>query len=46
MDDVQEALSVHQEVPVIRCDARTRESAKTALVTLVQHAMAAHLARQ
>jgi signal recognition particle receptor subunit beta len=46
VDDVQEALSVNQEVPVIRCDARTRESAKTALVTLVQHAMAAHLARR
>jgi hypothetical protein len=40
---VQEALSVSQDVPVIECDARTRESAKMALMTLVQHAMAAHL---
>ena len=43
IEDVQEALSVNQQVPVIECDARARKSAKTALVTLVQHAMAAHL---
>src|ERR1700722_3474717 len=43
LTDVQEALSVKEDVPVIECDARTRESAKTTLVTLVQHAMAAHL---
>jgi uncharacterized protein len=41
--DVQEALSVNQQVPVIECDARTRKSAKTTLVTLVQHAMTVHL---
>jgi hypothetical protein len=27
-------------VPVIECDARERGSAKTALIALVQHAMA------
>jgi signal recognition particle receptor subunit beta len=43
--DVQEALSVNEHVPVIQCDARTRESAKDTLLTLVQHAMAAHLSR-
>jgi hypothetical protein len=43
LTDVQEALSVKDDVPVIECDARTRESAKTTLMTLVQHAMAAHL---
>jgi uncharacterized protein len=43
VSDVHEALAVHQHVPVIQCDARTRESAKTALMTLVEHAMAAHL---
>ena len=43
LTDVQEALSVSEDVPVIECDARTRESAKMALMTLVQHAMAAHL---
>ncbi len=41
--DVQEALSVDQRVPVIQCDARRRQSAKTTLLTLVEHAMAAHL---
>src|SRR6202035_4231938 len=41
--NVQEALSVRQDVPVITCDARERESAKTTLMTLVQHAMAAQL---
>lgn len=41
--DVQEALSVDQRVPVIECDARRRQSAKTTLLTLVEHAMAAHL---
>ena len=40
---VQEALSVSQDVPVIECDARERESAKTALITLVQPAMATPL---
>jgi len=41
--NVQEALSVSQEVPVIECDARTQGSAKTTLITLVQHAMAMQL---
>jgi signal recognition particle receptor subunit beta len=38
--DVGEALSLPEHVPVIECDARRRDSAKTALITLVQHAMA------
>jgi len=37
--DVQEALSVSPGVPIIECDARRRESTKTTLITLVQHAM-------
>ena len=37
----QEALSVSPDVPVIECDARQRKSAKTTLMTLVQHAMGA-----
>jgi signal recognition particle receptor subunit beta len=41
--NVQEALSVSQGVPVIECDARERESAKTTLITLVQHAMATQM---
>jgi len=37
--DVQDALSVSKNVPIIKCDARERLSTKTALITLVQHAM-------
>jgi uncharacterized protein len=41
--DVREALSVKPRVPIIRCDARRRASTKNALISLVQHAMAAQL---
>jgi signal recognition particle receptor subunit beta len=41
--DVQEALSVSSQVPVIQCDARQRPSTKDALTTLVEHAMALQL---
>ncbi len=37
--NVQEALSVSRNVPVVECDARQRGSARTTLITLVQHAM-------
>src|SRR6059058_1881511 len=36
--DVQGALSVDSNVPVIQCDARARSSTKDALLTLVEHA--------
>ncbi|MFE6822080.1 ATP/GTP-binding protein [Streptomyces sp. NPDC057690] len=35
--DVREALDLDPQVPVIDCDARTRESSKQVLITLVQH---------
>jgi hypothetical protein len=41
--EVREALSVSPHVPVIQCDARQRLSTKTALATLVEHALAAQL---
>ncbi len=41
--NVAEALRVSQDVPIVRCDARERDSAKSILITLVQHAMAAPL---
>jgi uncharacterized protein len=46
-DDVREALALRRDVPLITCDARTRESTKTTLITLVeyvlhQRAMSAH----
>ncbi|WP_438293182.1 GTP-binding protein [Streptomyces sp. HUAS TT7] len=34
---VREALDLPPEVPLIRCDARSRESGKTVLITLVEH---------
>jgi hypothetical protein len=37
--DVQEALSVSASVPVVECDARDRNSTKSTLITLVEHAM-------
>jgi hypothetical protein len=39
INDVQEALSVNPNVPVIECDARERTSTKSTLITLVEHAM-------
>jgi len=37
--EVQEALNLDPGVPVIVCDARKRESARDALIALVEHAM-------
>jgi signal recognition particle receptor subunit beta len=37
--EVREALALAPDVPVMRCDARTRESTKAALIALVQHAL-------
>jgi signal recognition particle receptor subunit beta len=39
MDDIRTALDVDQHVPVVLCDARSRESAKQVLVSLVEHAI-------
>ncbi|MCU1356558.1 MAG: ATP-binding protein [Acidimicrobiales bacterium] len=38
-DDVREALAVSGDTPVIMLDARDRESTRTALLELVQHAL-------
>lgn len=40
LEDIREALALAAEVPVVRVDARDRESAKTGLVSLVRHALA------
>ena len=42
VNDVREALTVSPHVPVLQCDARSRESTKATLITLVEHAMAMH----
>ncbi|MBQ0928775.1 GTP-binding protein [Saccharopolyspora endophytica] len=44
MEDVREALTINEAVPMITVDARDRESTKKALITLVQHAMRQRLA--
>ena len=43
MGDVQEALSVSPHVPIVECDARDRKSTKSALISLVEHAMTMQL---
>jgi signal recognition particle receptor subunit beta len=43
MDDVGEALAVSPHVPVVQCDARDRGSTQSALISLVEHAMAVQI---
>ncbi|WP_229698302.1 GTP-binding protein [Wenjunlia tyrosinilytica] len=40
VDDVRDALSIPDEIPVVICDARKRYSAVDALMSLVMHALA------
>src|SRR5450432_2658820 len=35
--DVREALALRSDIPLITCDARTRESTKASLITLVEY---------
>ncbi|SEM36305.1 GTP-binding protein [Streptacidiphilus jiangxiensis] len=42
-DEVREALQLGHETPIITTDARRRDSAKSALITLVEHALLARL---
>jgi signal recognition particle receptor subunit beta len=44
MEDVREALTIENSVPMLTCDARNRESVKQALIALVQHAMRQRIA--
>lgn len=39
LDEVQHALNLDPDVPVLLCDARDRESSKEVLIALIQHAM-------
>ena len=39
IEDVREAMSIDASIPIISCDARTRQSTKQTLITLVEHAM-------
>ncbi|TVT26611.1 ATP/GTP-binding protein [Amycolatopsis rhizosphaerae] len=44
-EEVRSALEVDQNVPVLLCDARDRESTKLVLVTLIQHIMTTNRAK-
>ncbi|HKS48586.1 MAG TPA: ATP/GTP-binding protein [Amycolatopsis sp.] len=39
LSDVREALAIDPSIPIVRCDARDRESTKQTLITLVEYAM-------
>jgi signal recognition particle receptor subunit beta len=39
LEDVRAALDLDPELPIIHCDARSRESAKQVLITLVSHVL-------
>jgi uncharacterized protein len=39
-EEVREALAIAPEIPLVLCDARQRESAKSVLITIVEHAIA------
>jgi signal recognition particle receptor subunit beta len=39
IEDVREALQISPSVPIITCDARNRDSTKSALIAVVEHTM-------
>jgi signal recognition particle receptor subunit beta len=39
VDEVRDALAIADTVPIVRCDARDRESVKNTLITMVEYAM-------
>jgi len=40
-DEVRTALDLKPEIPLVRCDARDKHTASTALISLVEHVLAA-----
>jgi uncharacterized protein len=40
-DEIRNALAVPEHVPIVMCDARTRDSCKLTLIRLVKHALSA-----
>ena len=39
VDEVRDALAISETVPIVRCDARDRESVKDTLITMVEYSM-------
>jgi signal recognition particle receptor subunit beta len=43
-EEVREALTLSPHIPIVRTDARARDSVKTTLITLVEHALTVRMA--
>ncbi len=43
-DEVRDALTLSPHIPIVRLDARARDSVKSALITLVEHALTIRMA--
>jgi uncharacterized protein len=46
LDEVRDALSLPADIPMVDCDARSREDCKSVLISLVNHLYALSLARE
>jgi signal recognition particle receptor subunit beta len=46
IDEVRDALGIAEHVPAVECDARARESVKTALITLLESLVAQARAKE
>jgi signal recognition particle receptor subunit beta len=46
LEEIREALGVGQDVPVVACDARVRDSVKQVLVVLIEQVLAARVASE
>ena len=46
IDEVRDALGIAQHVPAVECDARAKESVKTALITLLESLVAQARAKE
>ncbi|TMR21031.1 ATP-binding protein [Nonomuraea turkmeniaca] len=42
-EEIREALSIGGHIPIVRLDARQRDSVKSTLITLVEHALTRHM---
>ncbi|MGV9309313.1 MULTISPECIES: GTP-binding protein [unclassified Nonomuraea] len=43
-EEVRDALTLSQHIPIVRLDARARDSVKSTLITLVEHALTIRMA--
>ncbi|HWC82715.1 MAG TPA: ATP/GTP-binding protein [Pseudonocardiaceae bacterium] len=45
-EDIREAMAIDDRVPLVSCDARNRESAAAALITVTEHAIKRKIAKE